>query len=83
MAIGPEGLNGVTAYRGDAPQLERLRRERAVRIFVNIAHDIHLAFAAGARAASAQFFQVDKALRAVVPFDGELLANGLDVNWSH
>lgn len=51
--------------------------------FVEIAHDIHFAFTAGAGAGAAEFFERDETFLAVLPFDGEFLADGLEVGGAH
>src|SRR5215471_7449406 len=83
MSISPGGLNAVGTNPRNSSQLKRSRCKRLLRPFVNVAHDIHLAFAAGARAMAAQFFQRDKSLGAIVPLDGQLVADGLNIERLH
>ena len=83
MPVAPNWLEGVTTDIADPAQLKRRWRQRLVRPFVNMAHDVRLAFAAGARTMAAQFFQRHKTLAAIVPFDGQLVADGLDICGLH
>ena len=81
VAVTPNRLNCVTADLRDPPQLKRLRRQRLVRTFVKNAHDIPLSFAPRTWAVAPHRLQSQKALAAVVPFDGQFLANLLNVHW--
>src|SRR5438477_414800 len=83
MAVAPNWLDRVPANGGDAPQLKCRRRQRSVRIPVNLAHDVHLSLAPGTGTASAQRFQPHKAFTAIIPFDGQVLAHLLNVRRSH
>jgi len=70
MAVSPLGLNSIAADGCDAKKLEGCGRKRLGRGFIDIAHDVSLAFAAGAGAIPAQVLQRDIGLSAVVPFHG-------------
>src|SRR5579872_4090397 len=59
------------------------RRVRLVRILVQIAHDIRLTLASGARAVPPQFLQRQITLGAIAPLDGEFLADLLHIHRSH
>lgn len=83
MAIGPERLQGVTTDGDDLLKLKRGGRERGIRPFVNVSHDIGLSMATGAGAAPPQRFQRNEGFLIVFPLDGEFFANGLDVLRSH
>ena len=83
MAVSPQRLHCVTANEWSADKPERIRPQRAVRTFVEVAHDIALALTSGAGAVSAQFLQLDEAFATVVPFDRKFVADGLEVGWSH
>src|SRR5882672_10174882 len=69
VAITPQRLHGIAADHRQPLELKRGGRERLVRVLVEVAHDIHLALAAGAGTMAAQFFELHKALAAIVPFD--------------
>ena len=83
MAILPDGLNGVPADSFDPDKLKSLRRKRTVGVFVEIAHDVDLAFASGARTTATKFLQADEIFMAIVPFDGDFLADLLEVYRAH
>jgi len=83
MSVSPRGLKGVTADRGEPRQLKCLRVECFFRVPVNIPHNVGLAFAAGARAMPAEFFEGNKRFLAVIPFNGQFAANVLNVQWVH
>ena len=83
VAVTPDGLKRITADRLQPPELERGWRQGLIRPFVQISQDIHFSLAAGARAMAPQFFQWHKTLAAIVPFDGELVANCLNIRRPH
>src|SRR5438093_4846389 len=83
MAVAPNRLNGVAADVGDAPELKRRRRQRFVRIFIDIAHNDALALAAGAWATPSQRFQPHKAFVAILPSDRQFFADMLNIHRSH
>ena len=83
MAISPQRLHCVTADELRANEPEGIRPQRAVRTFVEVAHDVPLALTAGARAMAAEFLQLDESLAAIIPFDRKFIADGLEVGWSH
>src|SRR6186997_1020837 len=83
MTIAPRRLNRITPDIRDAQQSGALGRQRLIRVLVNVAQDIGLALAPGARATTTQRLQRHEALRPIVPFDGQLLANLLNIDRSH
>src|SRR6266516_3335447 len=83
MAVAPNRLNGVTTDIGDAAELRRLRRQRLVRLLIDIPHDVTLAFASGARTSASQRFQPHKTFAAVMPSDGQFVANLLNIRRTH
>jgi len=83
MAIRPNRLDGIPAYIDQPHELKRPRRQRLLRAFVKIPHDVALALASGAGTLAAQFFQGNEALAAIVPLDGHLDADLLDVHRFH
>ena len=83
MAVAPNRLDGVAAHVGDAPELKRLGRQRFVRILINVPHDVGLAFAPGAGTTTSQRLQPHKTLAAILPSDGQFIANLLNIHRSH
>lgn len=83
MAVCPLRLNGISSHFSESQELEGLRRKRFWGVLVNVSHDIHFAFAARARAMPAQFFKGDITLVPVIPFDGKLVSNLLNIDWDH
>lgn len=83
VAVRPKRLHGVATHHRQTREMERIRRERLVRVLVKVAHDVHLALAAGARAMAPELLQLHKTLAAIVPLDGQLVADGLNVDRSH
>jgi len=83
VAVGPQGLNRVTADTHESNEAEGVGREWLVGVFVDIAQDIHLAFATGARTMPAQFLQANEGFGAVIPFHCQFLADLLHVERSH
>ena len=77
VAVGPDWLHSVASDAVQPDQLKRLGRQGFGRILVKIAHDIGFTFATRAWAITAQFLQGDKTFSAVLPLDGELIANRL------
>jgi hypothetical protein len=83
VAIGPKGLDPVAANKIEACQLKRVRREGFLRPFVQLAHDVLFPLATGARAGAAQSLQRNEILRAILPFDGQLRSNLLQIQKKH
>jgi hypothetical protein len=83
MAIRPDWLNGVAAHANNLHQLEGVSGQLLFGVFVKVAQDIGLAFAAGARTGAAQIFKLDETFTAIGPFDGQFSSNVLNVQWSH
>src|SRR2546425_7886075 len=68
MPIGPLRLNGISADSRDPHKLKGCGREGLRRGFIEVAHNVGLAFASGAGAVSAQVLDGDVGLSAVIPF---------------
>jgi len=83
MTITPDWLNCVAPDISDAQQASALLGHWLIRVLVNVAQDISLALAPGARTTTTQRLQRHKALRAIIPFDGQFLANLLNIDRSH
>jgi len=79
VPIGPHRLDRIVADIDDAQQLEGFRPKGLLRVLIKVAHDIDLALATGARAGATELLKRHKALRAVVPLDGEFGPDDLDV----
>ena len=83
VAVAPNRLHRIAADAAKADELERLRRQRSVRRGVEVAHDVHLALAAGARTMPPQTLELHVAFTAVIPLDRQLITDGLEVRDSH
>lgn len=83
MSIIPKWLNRIAANRDKSFQFKCHRRQRLGRRLIHISEDIHLALAARAGTSSPEFFQRNEALRAILPADGKLASDLLDVACSH
>src|SRR5688572_32696521 len=83
MAVGPDGLDGVTAYRLELYQPKCLRAERLLWRLINVAHDITFAFATGAGARAPELFERDERLSPIFPAYGEFVADWLQVQRPH
>ena len=83
MAVGPDGLHGVTTHVHDPDEAEGIGRKRLGRVFIDVPHDVHLALAASARAMPPQCLQRDERLRPIIPFHRQFRADLLNVRWSH
>ena len=83
MSICPNRLNGIATHMGKPDQLECRRRQLSFGIFMNIPQDIRFTLAAGAGTPSPQRFQRNETFIPVIPFDGQFLANQLNVQWSY
>ena len=79
MPVFPGRLEGVTADKGVAAQAEGAGRVVSDVRLLDLAVDVGLALATGAGTGTAHRFQVQVAFDAVVPLDGEFVANRLDV----
>ena len=76
-------LKRVAADLRQSAQSKGIRAQLLFRSFVEIAHDVHFAFAAGARTFATQFFQRDESLGSILPLQGEFIANLLNIGRSH
>ena len=83
MTVTPDGFDGVAADIGNSHELKCRRRQWSVRMLVEITHDVHFPFAAGARTVAKQFFQPHKTFAAVLPSDRQLLSDWLNIRRSH
>lgn len=83
MTIAPKRLKRVGPDAHDSTQLKRGGLERGSRSLVKVAHDIPFTLAPGTRTAATQLLEWDEGLLSIVPFDGEFLADVLDVDWLH
>jgi len=83
VAVAPDRLYGVTADICDASEFESRWRQRPIRVLVKVAHHVDLAFAARAGTTSSQCFQTHKILAAILPLDGQLSADLLDIDRLH
>jgi hypothetical protein len=83
MAIAPDGPDRVATHVVHARQLKRRRGQRTVGCLVEVAHDVRLPVAPGAGAITAELFELHEGFAAVVPLDGQFVADDLDVGWAH
>ena len=83
MSVSPYRLNRVTANALESNQFKCLGGEGPFWVFVKIAHNVLLPFAAGARTALSQFFERNEALAAILPLDGQFLADLLYIQGTH
>ncbi len=83
MAVGPNRLQRIASHRDQARQLKRPGRKRCGWIFVQMTHDIGFAFATGAGTGTPQILQGDETLRAIIPFNRQLIADELEVQRTH
>lgn len=83
MPVRPHGLNGISPNLLNVLNAKGIRPEFRVGPFIKIPHDVGLAFAARARAVTAQVFKGNKGFGPIAPFDREFVADGLDIVWTH
>jgi len=83
MAITPEGLDGITPHGRDAYQVEGLGSQRFFRSLVQLPHDIDFTSTPRAGTRPTQGFKAEVTLGLILPFDGELIANDLQIHGSH
>lgn len=83
MSVSPYRLQGVPPYPGEAHQSKSFHRERPIRAFVQIAHDVHLPLAAGTGTMPAQLLQGNKGLRSIIPLERQFVANLLNIRRLH
>ena len=79
MAVRPAGLDSIGSNGTPTLEDERGCRQRFVWVFVEIAHDIRLAFASRARTMSAELLEFDIGLRTVLPLDCQFVTYALDI----
>lgn len=78
MSIGPAGLQCITADHIKSQKLEALVRVADTRT-QNLTEDVRLAAATRTGARAPEQFKFDERLRAVVPGNGQLVSDVLDV----
>ncbi len=83
MAIRPDGLNGIRAHPLQADQLEGTRGQWLSGRLVELAHHVPLSLAARTGASPPQSFQPNVMLAAVSPFNGQFLADHLNIRRLH
>ena len=83
MAVRPNGPDGITTHAVNPYQFNGPGRQWFFRVFVHVSKDIRFAMAPGARTGAPESVQRNIRLAAVLPFHGQLLANGLDIQRSH
>lgn len=83
MSVRPEGLDRIPPHSSQAAQLETRSGERSLRAFVEVSHDIPFALTPGTRTRPPQNFETDKPLGAIIPSQGQLVANLLNINQTH
>ena len=83
VAVGPDGLDAVAADGIEPGQFEGDAGKGFRGVFVNVAEDVGFAGAAGAGAGAAEFFERNKILMAILPFDGQFISNRLNVGRAH
>lgn len=83
MTIRPDRLDGIATHADETFQLKRRRRQFRFGVFIDVAQNVRLALAIGAGTAASQFLQRNETLATVVPFDGQLFANNLNIHRSH
>src|SRR2546425_655706 len=83
MSVSPLRLNRITADGRDTNKLKGRGWKRFRRSLVDLAHNIGLAFASGAGTISAEVFQRDIGFGAIIPLDGQFVADVLNINRFH
>lgn len=83
VAVGPDGLNGVAPDGSELTQLKRGGLERLGGAFVELAENVPFPLASRAGAGSPQGIEAEIALAAILPLDGQFLADGLEVFGAH
>jgi hypothetical protein len=78
MTVPPRGLQRVSADNLPAAQREAVLRVADLRSF-EVAEHIRFPGASRAWASPTQCFEGQKSLRSVIPSDGQLRANGLNI----
>jgi len=83
VAVGPDGLDGVSADRDNLVEPEGSGVQGAGGSFVQVPEHVALALAAGAGTGAAQGFETQVTLGAVILLDGEFVTDVLDVRGAH
>ena len=79
MAVAPNRLKRIAADVGHTNELESVWSQRPVGMLINIAQNIDFALAPRARTTPAQGCQRNIAFPAIRPFDGQFIADALNV----
>src|SRR5882672_2224403 len=79
MSVPPHRLDRIPADANDALQLETSGRQRFLRISINVPQNVDLPLAPGAGTVSSEAFQRNETFAAIRPFDGEFVADLLNV----
>jgi hypothetical protein len=80
VSIRPTGLECITAHQIESDKLEAFVSVAYVRTH-NLTEHIRLAATSRARARASQQFEFKKRFGAVIPGNGELVSDLLDVRW--
>ena len=83
MPIRPDGLDGITAHHDQSDQLKSRWFQRPLRTSIDVPQNVCFTLAIGAWATAPQLLKLDETLAAVVPFDGQFIADSLNVQWTH
>src|SRR5690349_14419764 len=83
MAITPDWLDGVATNQLELQQPKCLRSEGTLGGSVNIAHHVRFPLATCTRAGTAELLERNERLTAIVPADGEFVADRLQVQGPH
>lgn len=83
MAVSPKWLHRVATYIAKPHQLKRARTQLLFRSLIDIAHDVRFSLARGAGTMPPKLFQRHKTFAAIVPLDGQFIADRLNVQRFH
>ena len=83
VSVRPNRLNSIAAHADKPNQLKGRRCQRPVGILIDIPQNVRFTLAIRARATAPQPFQWNKTLTAIIPFDGQFLADLLKIQRSH
>ena len=83
MAITPNGLDAIAAHAPHLADFEGTWRELRLRAAMDVPHDVRFAFAAGAGASAPKRFQRNVTFGPVLPTDGKLVSDHLNVSRLH
>ena len=83
MSVTPNRLDGITAHGLDLFQGKRPGRKRFIRSLVDLAENVRFTMATGTRTTPSQHLQGHKRLAPIIPFDGQFISDGLEINRAH